>query len=156
MFDKGNERAQAMQALYGADGADAIGRAYRAGLLGEGSEAKALLDTARRISNAYWQAYATGRYQCPLGDRTHGSVIDMDHEKIKRREEWLSGCLNDVRRMGPQCDRAFRQLAIDVNPDHGPAWLDALCYAERTKAEPDIASRHMLIAALDALSALAC
>lgn len=152
-FDRGTEHTQAMQALYGQDGCDAIGRAYRAGLLGD--DAKALLDIARSISNAYWIAYATGVYQCPLGERTHGSVADLNHERIKRRELWLAGCLDDVRRMGSTVDRAFRQLAIDVNPDSGPGWLDRLCFAARTNKPADIADSHTLRAALDALEMLA-
>lgn len=153
--DRGTERTQAIQALYGPDGADAIGRAYRAGLLGEGSEAKALLDTARRISNSYWQAYATGTYTCPLADRTHGSVIDLDHEKIKRREQWLNECLTLTRRMGPQTDRAFRQLVVDVNPDQGPPWLDRLCWAAQRSDQPASPDSNTLSAALVALGALA-
>lgn len=151
-FDHGTERAQAMQALYGNDGTDAIGRAYRAGLLGDGSEAKALLDTARSIAKAYWQAYETGAIRCTLADRSSGSVVDLDHEKIRRREEWLNGCLNDVRRMGVR--RQFDQLVIDVNPDHGPAWLDRLIYAERQGDNGDIADRAAMRAALDALETL--
>lgn len=153
-FDKGTERVQAMQALYGQDGADAIGRAYRAGLLGEGSDAKALLDLARSISNAYWSAYATGSYQCAIGDRTHGSVVDLNHERIKRREEWLRACLDDVRRMGPQVDRAFRQLVIDVHPDCGPSWIDSLCYTARTRKPADPIHERTMRAALDALEML--
>ena len=125
-FDHGTERAQAMQALYGNDGSDAIGRAYRWGLIGSGSEAKNLLDTARRLSNAYWRAYETGAITCTLGERTFGSVVSLDHEKAKRREEWLNGCLRLAGDMGVR--RAFDQLVIDVNPDHGPAWLDRLCW----------------------------
>jgi hypothetical protein len=156
-FDKGTERTQAMQSLYGSDSCDAIGRAYRAGLLGTGNEAKVLLDTARRISNAYWQAYATGSYTCPLGERTFGSVVDLDHERIKRREQWLGDSLGFVRGMGPQVDRAFRQLVVDVNPDCGPSWLDRLCWASRQglslpASNPDAKS---LRAALDALEQLA-
>jgi hypothetical protein len=153
-FDRGTERAQAMQALYGPDGADAIGRAYRGGLLGQGNEAKALLDTARRLSNAYWQAYATGSYTCPLADRTQGSVVELDQERIKRREEWLQGCLLTVQRMGAPTNRAFRQLVIDVNPDSGPAWLDALLWHARVRRDPDPADLGRLALALDALGAL--
>lgn len=152
--DRGTDRAQAIQALYGTDGCDAIGRAYRAGLLGEGQEAKALLDTARRISGAYWQAYATGTYTCPLADRTHGSVVELDHERIKRRELWLNDCLVLARRQGPDVDRAFRQLCIDVNPDQGPPWLDRLCWAAQRNQTATITDHKALIAALDALSAL--
>jgi hypothetical protein len=153
-YDRGTERVQAIQALYGQDGCDAIGRAFRTGLLGEGSEAKALLDLARSLSNGYWIAYSTGSYQCAIGDRTHGSVIDLDHERIKRRETWLSECLSYVRQMGHSVDRPFRQLVIDVNPDSGPAWLDRLCYAKRTREAARADDEATLRAALDALEAL--
>lgn len=151
-FDRGTERTQASQALYGPDGNDAIGRAYRAGLLGEGTEAKALLDTARRIANAYWQAYSTGSYKCPLGDRTHGGAIDLDHERIRRREEWLRACLDAVHRMGLRTQ--FDQLVIDVNPDCGPHWLDALIYAQRRHVDPDALHSQRLALAIKALETL--
>lgn len=161
-YDKGTEHAQAMQALYGTDGADAIGRAYRSGLLGHGNEAKAILDMARNISNAYWQAYSTGGFKSPLADKTHGTIVDLDHEKIRRREEWLSGCLDFVTGMGQQTRKAFYQLVIDVNPDSGPDWLDRLCWVEKAnvhreddeKLSADIADKSRLRAALDALEAL--
>lgn len=154
-FDKGTERAQAMTAPYGQDGADAIGRAYRAGLLGQGSDAKALLDMARRISNAYWQAYETGRYACPLADRTHGTVAILDHQRIKRREEWLNDCLDHVRRKGPVARRAFYQLVIDVNPDCGPHFLDRLCFATRTNHAAGPGDQTMMATALELLRDLA-
>ena len=155
LFDKGTEHAQAMRALYGQDGADAIGRAYRAGLLGEGQEAKALLDLARSISNAYWQAYSTGSYTCPLGDRTFGNVAQIDHERVKRREIWLSGVLDFVRAMGHPVRRAFDQLVIDVHPDNGPIWLDAILWANKRGHEADAKAMSSLRAALDALEQLA-
>lgn len=156
-FDKGTDHAQAMQALYGQDGCDAIGRAYRSGLLGEGSEAKALLDTARKISNAYWAAYETGGFVSPLAGRipTSGNITHLDHERIKRREEWLRACTDFVRDLGPEVDRAFRQLVIDVNPDHGPLWLDRLCFAARTRhIEAEQHDERTMRAALDALEQL--
>lgn len=153
-IDKGTEHAQAMYALYGEDGCDAIGRAYRAGLLGEGSEAKALLDTARAIAGAYWVAYSTGRYQCALGDRTHGNVTQIDSKKAKAREEWLNGCLDVANRMGRDVRRAFDQLVIDINPDHGPSWIDELIHAKRAKYPAPLAAKAQLRRALDALDAL--
>jgi len=152
LFDRGTERAQAIVALYGQDGCDAIGRAYQAGLLGEGSDAKALLDTARRIANAYWTAFATGRYQCALGDRSYGNVASLDHEKVKRREVWLSECLDRVRHMGLR--HQFDQLVIDVYPDHGPAWLDSVIFAKRTRKEPDPIDAQRLALAIEALTVL--
>ena len=155
LYDHGTEHTQAMQALYGQDGADAIGRAYRSGLLGEGSEAKALLDTARRISNAYWAAYETGRYVCALSDRAHGGGGEINHEAIKRREEWLSDCLTTVRKMGERVNRSFRQLVIDVNPDSGPLWTDRLIWATRRGIDADLGDTQAMRAALDALETLA-
>lgn len=152
--DRGTERVQAMQALYGNDGCDAIGRAYRAGLLGEGNEAKALLDTARAISNAYWVAYEVGKFSCPIADKTSGNVTPIDHAKVKRREEWLSESLKIVAAMGDEVRRAFDQLVINPHPDFGPQWLDDAIFAERTdKSIPEFSARK-LRAALDALEVL--
>lgn len=153
---KGNERAQAMQALYGQDGADAIGRAYRAGLLGEGSDAKAMLDTARRMSNAYWAAYGTGRITCTLADKTGGDSSPLSPEIARRREEWLSGCMDTIKRLGWTHKRFFDALVIDVNPDHGPLWLDRLLFAHRCKRvmiEP--ADAQALELALEGLAEIA-
>lgn len=151
-FDRGTERTMIVQALYGANGSDAIGRAYQSQLLGEGSEAKALLDTARRIANCYWVAYSTGTYRCPLGDRTHGNVTDMDCEKIKRREEWLNACLATVERMGLRSQ--FDALVINVHPDSGPVFLDNIIYAKRIGKEPQPLDHQRLSLAIKALSAL--
>ncbi len=148
-FDHGTEHAKAMQVLYGNDGCDAVGRAYRAGLLGEGSEAKALLDTARRIANAYWIAYSTGRYQCPLADRTHGPGVE-NPEQVRNREVWLSASLKSVN--GSR--RAFDGLVIDVHPDHGPQWLDQVIADKRRNAEPTGSHWQTFSAAFDALRSL--
>lgn len=155
-FDKGTERAQAMQALYGNDGCDAIGRAYQAGLLGEGSDAKAMLDMARAISNAYWAAFGTGRINCTLGDKTGGGTSPVSPDKARQREEWLSGSLDTINRLGRTQRRFFDALVIDVNPDSGPLFLDRLIFAHRCKRmmiEPTDA--QALEYALEALAMLA-
>jgi len=131
---KGSDHAQLMQTLYGQDGCDAIGRAYRSGLLGEGNEAKAMLDMARSIFAAYWATYTHGRITCAIGDKTSGSVISMDSAKAKRREEWLNETLDFVRSQGARYRKPFYQLVIDINPDCGPDWIDRLCFAQRSKA----------------------
>ena len=155
VYDKGTERTQAMQVLYGSDGCDAIGRAYRAGFLGSGSEAKAILDTARGVSNAYWQAYENGRYQCTLADRQSGSVVELDSERIRRKEEWLADTLSLVNSMGHDVRKAFDQLVIDVNPDWGPHWRDQLLWADQHGKPQDIGHIATLRKALDPLSILA-
>lgn len=153
-IDRGTERTQAMQALYGPDGCDAIGRAYRAGLLGDGSEAKAMLDLARAIAAAYWVAYEQGRYQCALGDRSFGNVAAIDQAAVKRREEWLNECLDVVNRMGRDVRRAFDQLVIDVNPDTGPGWLDAAIWHRKRRIPVPSDAMPQLRRALDALEVL--
>jgi len=125
-FDKGTERVQAMRAIYGTSGTDAIGRAYHAGLLGSGSDAKALLDTARTIANAYWATYENGKIGCTLGERTYGSVTDIDEARAKRRQDWLEDVLKYVNGWGHDHRRAFDQLVINPYPDFGPHWLDML------------------------------
>lgn len=151
-LDRGTEYTQAMQALYGQDGADAIGRAYRAGLLGEGSDAKAMLDTARRISSAYWSAYAVGTITCTLGDRHGGGLRQNSSEKVKEREDWLAGVLGRVNAIGRSERRYFDQMVVEVHPDHGPAFLDRLLFASRCKsmmAEPnDLAMFDQALTAL--------
>ena len=153
-YDKGTERAQLMQAIYGTNGSDAIGRAYEAGLLGRGQDAKAMLDMGRRIFNAYWAAYATGRYQCPLGERMGGSVVSIDHERARRREEWLNAVLAFVKGEGDQERRAFYQLVIDVNPDSGPDWLERLLESHRQGTLADIADSARMKRAVDMLEML--
>jgi hypothetical protein len=148
-FDKGNERAQAMTALYGPDGCDAIGRAFQAGLLGKGNDAKALLDMARKVSRLYWRAYATGAVRSCIGDRNFGTIVDIDHARVKAGEEWLAESLRLINSMGRNVRRSFDQLVIDVNPDCGPSWVDALLARKAGQLE-----RDKLREALDGLEAL--
>lgn len=152
-YDKGSDHTQAMQALYGQDGCDAIGRVFRSGLLGEGSEAKAMLDMARAISNAYWAAYAVGPITCTLGDK-HGAT-PIDSARAARREQWLNDTLLTVRSYGERYRRPFYQLVIEVNPDHGPLWADRLCFAQRSKTmEPEPTDSQSMDAAIHILRAL--
>jgi len=148
-FDKGTERAQAMQVLYGPDGCDAIGRAFRSGLLGCASDAKPLLDMARKVSRIYWRAYETGAVRSCIGDRTYGAVIAIDHERVKRDETWLNESLRIIERMGRNVRRSFDQLVIDVNPDSGPQWLDELLHDRGS-----VAGNVKLREAMDAIEAL--
>lgn len=153
VFDRGTERAQAMRAFYGTDCSDALGRAYRAGLLGDGDEAKALLDTGRAIARAYWQHYATGTYRCALAEPNAGTVTHIDTERARRRETWLNHCLREV---GLANRRVFDQLVIDIHPDSGPEWLERLIEAKRGKFNDQPRDRLRLEIAVDALARIAC
>ena len=152
VYDKGTERAQAMQALYGTDNSDALGRAYRAGFLGTGNDAKKLLDTGRRVAKAYWRTYEVGPIRCPFADRTGGGT-PMDSKREKEIENQLNDDLATVARMGVR--RQFEMLVIDANPDSGPEWLDRLLYADRRGKPLDIADLRTLRAAVDGLEMLA-
>lgn len=155
-FDKGTERAQAMRTLYGTDGCDAIGRAYRAGLLGQGQDAKAMLDTARRVSFAYWAAYEVGPFASAIADKVSGSIGREPPEKAREREEWLAGCLTLVNRLGRTQRRFFDALVVDIHPDYGPTWLDSLLYAHRApRVAIEPADANALDMALEALAMLA-
>lgn len=154
-YDRGTERTQAMQALYGSDGVDAIGRAYRVGLLGDDAEAKAMLDTARRIHNAYQAIYAVGKYQCALADKQSGLIVDDDDGWGAIRKNRLDGDLEKVRRMGPRVKSAFDQLVIHVNADGGPDWLDRLCWTRINKrVGDDPADINRMAHVIDALAML--
>jgi hypothetical protein len=127
-IDRGNDRAAAMQARYGSNGSDAIGRCYERGLMGSGQDANAMLDTARAIFRAYWAWYSVGPVRCSLADR-NGAMVEMDQEREDRQEAWLLQMLTiaDGHDRNARGSRAlFDQLVIDINPDDGPPWLNRL------------------------------
>jgi hypothetical protein len=145
-IDRGTERAQAMRELYGDNCSDAIGRAFERGLLGSGTEAKSMLDTARAIHRAYWAWYANGPIRCALADRSGGAVVD-DSERERRQEEWLRGMLKTAGRGGQSVRVLFDQLVVDINPDMGPLWLDRII-----ARQPTADDWGRLAIALDALA----
>lgn len=156
-FDKGTTATQAKQARFGTQGCDAIGRAYMAGLLGprDSQEARAILDTARRIALVYRRAYEHARYQPAIADKTGGSVVSLDHERIRRQEEDLRDTLRFVASMGRNVRLAFDSLVLDEHPDAGPAMLDHLIWSKARQKEPHPAARQWLQRALDPLELLA-
>lgn len=119
--DAGTDAAQAKRAAYGTDGCDSLGRAYRAGLLGD--DGQRLLQTGRSFNRAYWAAYGQFGLSCTLGVRT-GPANDDDNSLA--REKWLNATIRDVDKMGRAYRKAFDDLVVDFYPDYGPAWLDNL------------------------------
>lgn len=124
-IDRGSERTELRTLLYGTNGSDAIGRAFERGLLGAGSEAKTMLDTARAIHRAYWAWYANGPIRCALADRT-GSSIEGDDDREARQETWLRAMLKTAEQGGRSARVLFDELVVDINPDAGPTWLDRI------------------------------
>lgn len=123
MPDRGNERTAEKREKFGTDGGDAIGRAYRMGLLGE--DGQRLMQTARSIHRAYWPMFGVGPIGCTLGDRTGGGG-----EGNLLREQWLTMTMQRVDRMGRNHRRAFDELVLDFWPDYGPDWLDRVIEKE--------------------------
>lgn len=156
-FDKGTERAQARQAQFGTQGCDAIGRAYMAGLLGprDSQSARAMLDTARSLAKVYRRAYECAPYKPAIADKTGGSALDIDHERVRRQEEHLRETLRFVAKMGRGVRLAFDSLVLDDHPDHGPAWLDSLIWAKAHSKPAHPAASAFLQRALDPLDILA-
>lgn len=128
--DAGTDAAQAKRAQFGTDGCDAIGRAYRAGLLGE--DGQRLLQTGRSINRAYWAAYGQYGMSCTLGVRTGAA---NDDENSLSREKWLTATMRDIDEMGREHRRAFDSLCIDFHPDCGPIWLDNLIAKEPRQSD---------------------
>lgn len=140
--------------MFGNHGADAIGRAYAAGLLGEGSDAKRLLDIGRRMHVAYW-CELPGGYRCALDVRLPSSGEESADRAayVKRQNAWLNERLDVLKRMHDH-RRAFDGLCIDPHPDDGPQWLDEVIWAERHGRTASAAAQAMWSKALAALKAI--
>lgn len=147
-YDSGSDRARAKFSVYGADGSDAIGRAYVEGLLGE--DALNLRNVARSIFRAYWPMLAVGREKCALGDpEGHANDDGEGREWLIDRERWLTDTLRKIDRMGAPTRRAFNQLCIDINPDCGPKWLDSLIWHWRRRPTDRPVELHEVVPAID-------
>lgn len=147
--------------MYGApandmDTHDALGRAWQAGLLhNDRDRAKALLDAGRKIAAQYWRVYGFGtpdslaRFQ-PQEPR---GIIDPTKERI--REDALNDALGLVGRRGRSVRKYFDELVINMNPDHGPLWLDRIIFAHRRKeraGEQDYAWLRLAIEGLETVA----
>lgn len=145
-YDHGTERAQAIRAIYGGNASDAIGRAYEMNMLGpkDSQDAKDMLAAARKLAATYWQWYEVGGVESTLGKQvkpervandTEAAPVLTDQEKQERdeaRERRMTEQLKEVAEYRP----AFDELAIDIHPDSGPAWLDRLI-ADRFETDED-------------------
>lgn len=143
--DAGTDAAQRKRERYGTDGYDAIGRAYRSGLLGE--DGQRLLQTGRSINRAYWAAYGQYGLTSAIGDKT-GPADDDDNSLA--REKWLNATIREIDKMGRSHRKAFDELCLDFYPDHGPVWLDLLI-AKQPRAE-HWSKLAMALEVLDGLS----
>lgn len=149
MPDRGNDRTAAKREKFGTDGCDAIGRAYRAGLLGE--DGQALMRVGRDIFRTYWSTFGVGKIGCTLGERTG----DGSYMGEKRTEDWLNRKLDDIGPVGSGARLAFDELVLDDHFDAGPAWLDVLLFVKEHGGEPPPVPQAKLVLAIDMLRRVA-
>lgn len=123
----GNDRAEEKKRLFGQEGVDAIGRAWRAGLLGEPTDARRLVDAARALSRSYKATFEHGRPGCALNQDRGGS--GEGSEALDRQKRLLRQLL--LLRHRPA---SFDELVLHDHPDSGPHWLDRLIFA-RSRAD---------------------
>ncbi len=120
----GNDRVEAKKLLYGQEGVDAIGRAWRMGLLGEPAEARDLVMAARTIARRYRIMFEHGRIRCALNQSIGGG--EEHEDEVKRQRQMVRRLL-----ILDQRPASFDELVLDHYPDTGPAWLDRLILAKR-------------------------
>lgn len=136
MRDHGNDKTSVKHELFGSDGADAIGRAYRMGLLGE--EGQSLVSKARTIKKvrmATTEAQTKFNMRCALNQGGGGVMsIDLDPDGQLARERRMFDALSCGRKTQMR-SLAFDGLVIGDYSDSGPAWLDRLLIWEFEKIE---------------------
>jgi hypothetical protein len=146
-YDHGTDCARKKRAAYGTDGCDAIGRAYRSGLLGE--DGQRLLQTGRSINRAYWAAYGQYGLTSALGNRVGGP--DDDGNSLAR-EKWLNATLREIDSMGRDHRKAFDELCLDFHPDYGPRWLDNIISCRHDAPRSDWSRLAKALEVLEELS----
>lgn len=150
VFDKGSDWVQAQRARYGEHYSSGLGRAYAAGLLGEGIEAKNRYDASKRFLRLYARFIGGAAYTCPLDDSPRGgNVVDLAvSEQQERDHRWLFAAMDSMDVSG--CRPYFDQLISVLHVDHGPYWLDALLGGGKHPA--DVAVLNAAIRAMDIIA----
>lgn len=123
-----------------------MGRAYAAGLIGAGDEAKSRLQAAQKFVRLYRLFFGGDAYTCPLDDSPRGTntVLLTVSDNQERNREWLRQAMRDMDIVGVR--PYFDQLITRQHIDTGPEWLDRLL-AKRD----DLRDRIILEAATKAL-----
>lgn len=134
---------------YGQDYNSPLGRAFAAGLLGEGTQAKDRYDTARKFVALYGRIIGRDRYRCGLDQSPRG----MDHDAPPSQrdiddQEWL--LVNMTRLDNSGCRPFFDQLTASGFTDYGPPWLDRLLNTQH-KDRRDTMILDAAIKAIDAI-----
>lgn len=144
---KGNDRAEARKARYGTLGGDCLGRAYVAGLLGEGDIAKDRLDLARKYARLYGKAFDRP-YRCALNDNPRGLSNREETDFDRYGEEWMR---DNQALIAPEDAPYFDQLVLPVSPLDDPHWMADLLTGNEGVND---SNRQILNAALRGIDAL--
>lgn len=104
----------------------ALGRAYAAGLLGEGTVALSRYQAAKRFVRLYQRFLGGSAYTCPLDNSPRGGNVVSLHvsEHQEGDRQWLKAAMDSMDLAG--CRPYFDQLVSVVNIDRGPHWLDSM------------------------------
>lgn len=151
-FDRGSDWVQARRDRYGEHYGSAIGRAFAAGLLGDGSQAKDRFDAAKKFARAYLRIISQDRYRCALDRTPRGNLaVSLSPEASAfelHEQKWLFEAMATLDRTG--CRPYLDQLLSTRHTDHGPYWLDMLLMGRRHPA--DIAVLDAALSAIDAIA----
>jgi hypothetical protein len=136
---------------------DPIGRAYLAGMLvSERFAPEVMRDAGRDLCALYWRIYGVGAHRGTL-ERflPHGVSIGSPSAE-KALEGALNRKIDAINRLGREHRRAIDSLCLDsIAFDHGPAWLDRLIFATRSRRQrPRARDIELMRLANEALEAI--
>lgn len=147
-YDHGTDRVKALRDRYSTDYTTALGRAYRAGLLGDTADER--YQGAKRFMRVYSRVIGGRPYRCPLDQTPRGSnIIDFTiTDQDQRDHDWLHAAMNSLDNAGvrPYLD----QLILDLYHDTDPHWLGRLLNGGKHPAD-----MMVLKAAIQALDIIA-
>lgn len=148
-YVRGSEWVQAMQARFGTHYNTALGRAYAAGLLGEGTEALNRYQAGKKFARLWRWKYGGDAYRCALDDTPRGGHDEIHANDDREHDhKWLKASADslDVSGLRPY----FDALISSLNVDSGPFWLDSLLAGSK-----DARDKMLLAAAIRALDIIA-
>lgn len=151
VYDKGSERIAAASARFGTHYSSALGRAYAAGLLGDGDRAFDRLNGGKKFAQLYTRTFGGTVYRCALDRSPRGPIEDPAQEDPQRDQmgrDWLAKVMRELD--GAGCRPWLDQLISSAYVDTGPQWLDRLILGCGKK--PDQTLLDAAIAALDILA----
>jgi len=84
----------------------------------------------------------------------HSETSEERASREEAREKALNKSLCLIEKRGRAVRSAFDQLVIDLNPDHGPDWLDRIIAAKRCGEQPRMGDARLLALAVEGLDAI--